>query len=182
MRKSAFLYAASLLLLAGSPAYASHQGHSGSPGGGAGVYQGSPGGASHGSHQGGPGGAAFGHGSNAQWHDFQHHEAPVRIYPHRFQGSVFPTPRDWHGDIHNFDHDHWHGGEWRHVNHNGRWGWWWVVGPAWYSYDQPVYPYPDSYTPPGEIPGWWYWCDAYQEYYPYVTVCPSGWQRVLPRD
>ena len=29
--------------------------------------------------------------------------------------------------------------------------------------------------------GWWYWCEAYQEYYPYVTDCPGGWERVLPR-
>ena len=32
--------------------------------------------------------------------------------------------------------------------HGGRGGWWWVVGDAWYYYPQPVYPYPDPYTPP----------------------------------
>jgi hypothetical protein len=37
-------------------------------------------------------------------------------------------------------------------------------------------------VPPGEIYGWWYWCAEYQEYYPYVTYCPGGWERVLPRD
>lgn len=157
-------------VFAGLPALAEHQGHG-----------------SHGGSGGGPAhsGGFDGHGSpngNAHWQDFQHHEAPVRVYPHRFQGSVFPAPHSWHGDVHVFDRDHWHGGEWRHTNHNGRWGWWWVVGPEWYDYDTPIYPSPDSYTPPGERPGWWYWCDAYQEYYPYVTICPGGWQRVLPRD
>jgi hypothetical protein len=28
--------------------------------------------------------------------------------------------------------------------------------------------------------GYWYWCDAYQQYYPYVTDCPSGWRPVMP--
>jgi len=170
----AFLCAAAASVLFAASALAAHDHGSGPSGGGSGGHAGAYGG--HGAVP------SFGHAGNAQWHDFEHHEAPVRVYPHRFQGSVFPAPRNWHGDIHNFDHDHWHGGEWHHASHNGHWGWWWVVGPDWYPYDEPIYPGPDSYTPPGELPGWWYWCEAYQEYYPYVTVCPGGWQRVLPRD
>jgi hypothetical protein len=182
MSRTKLLAATAALLLAAAPAAADHHGggNAGHQGGGNYGHQSGGNFGANAGHQGS--GSPFAHGGNAQWGSFQHHEAPVRVYPHRFQGSVFPTPRGWHGDIHNFEHDHWHGGDWRHSYHNGHFGWWWVVGPDWYFYDQPVYPYPDSYTPPGEIPGWWYWCDAYQEYYPYVTVCPSGWQRVLPRD
>jgi hypothetical protein len=58
--------------------------------------------------------------------------------------------RGWHGDIRHFEYrdaDRWHGGGWRHGNHGGRLGWWWVVGGLWYFYPQPVYPYPDPYRP-----------------------------------
>lgn len=116
------------------------------------------------------------------WQQFQHNQSGVRVHPRRYQGTVFPTPNKWRGDIGRFSYDRWHGGKWRHDWHNGRLGWWWVIGPSWYFYNAPVYPYPDSYTPPGEMPGWWYWCDEFQDYYPYVTYCPGGWDRVLPRD
>ena len=46
----------------------------------------------------------------------------------------------------------------------------------------PIYPYPDLYTPLGEPFGWWYWCDTYSEYYPYVTYCPVAWENVMPND
>jgi hypothetical protein len=123
----------------------------------------------------------YGHLSPS-WHDFNHNAPPVRVQPHRYGNSVLPVPNTWRGDVHSFDHQHWSGGTWRHDRHNGRYGWWWIVGPDWYYYDAPIYPYPDSYVPPGEEYGWWYWCEAYQEYYPYVTYCPGGWERVLPRD
>ena len=32
----------------------------------------------------------------------------------------------------------WEGGRWRHEMHNGRLGWWWDVGGAWYFYPQPM--------------------------------------------
>ncbi len=163
-------------LLAAAPAYAEHHGGMGGGGG----HAGGPGPGGH-AMPGGAGGRPSGGGSG-DWGQFQHHEPFSRVNPHRFGGSVFPVPNRWHGDVNRFENDRWHGGGWHHLSHNGRWGWWWVVGPDWYFYDEPVYPYPDSYTPPGEMPGWWYWCDAYQEYYPYVTFCPGGWQRVLPRD
>ena len=69
-----------------------------------------------------------------------------------------------------------------HGAHGGRDGWWWVIGPDWYYFDQPVYPYPDLYTPLNEPIGWWYWCDPYQEYYPYVTYCPVPWESVMPKE
>jgi hypothetical protein len=52
------------------------------------------------------------------------------------------------------------------------------VGPDWYWYSEPVYPYPDPYLPPGATPGYWYYCDFYRQYYPYVGACPSGWRAV----
>jgi hypothetical protein len=118
----------------------------------------------------------------ATWGDFHHNEAPVRISPRRFGSTNFPVPNGWRGNVRSFDSVRWQGGQWLHVSHVGRLGWWWVVGPDWYFYDAPVYPYPDIYTPPGEGFGWWYWCDSSQEYYPYVTYCSVPWQRVLPRD
>ena len=31
----------------------------------------------------------------------------------------------------------WGGGHWLHDRHDGRLGWWWVVGPSWYFYPRP---------------------------------------------
>jgi hypothetical protein len=47
--------------------------------------------------------------------------------------------------------EYWHGGHWVHGFHHGRDGWWWVVGPTWYFYPAPVYPYPDPYSVPPPI-------------------------------
>ncbi len=149
-------------------------GHAGGPAGG--VAHGAPG-AVHAPQifHGGPRGPA-------QWSEFHHDTAPARVTPHRFGATNFPRPGSWNGDIHRFDIGRWQGGGWQHVVHGGRLGWWWVVGPDWYYYDEPVYPYPDLYTPFGQAMGWWYWCDPYQEYYPFVTTCPVPWESVMPRD
>lgn len=102
----------------------------------------------------------------------------------------------WHrGDIRYFEyHDHgvWRKGHWRHSLHHGHMGWWWVVGPSWYSYSRPIYPYPDPYKPsvvvvektqkqaPQVITVLnWYYCEAAKEYYPYISTCPTGW-KVVP--
>jgi len=87
----------------------------------------------------------------------------------------------WQGDIRRFDHGYWRSGHWWQGEYGGRLGWWWIVGPNWYLYPQPLYPYPDPYAPPGASAGFWYWCDAYRQYYPYVGACPSGWRAVPPR-
>ncbi|WP_296447882.1 hypothetical protein [Rhodoferax sp. UBA5149] len=102
----------------------------------------------------------------------------------------------WHGDIARF-HEHdwgvWRGGRWAHSRHDGRLGWWWVVGASWYFYPAPVYPYPNPWEPPpvvlvtppvGVVPPapptqYWYYCEASRAYYPYVPTCPGGWQQVL---
>ena len=93
----------------------------------------------------------------------------------------------WHGDIGHFqEHDfpRWRGGRWYHGLHEARMGWWWVVGPVWYFYPGPVYPYPDPYVPPTAVvrrPGrYWYYCVSAADFYPYVPVCPEGWRMVQP--
>ena len=99
----------------------------------------------------------------------------------------------WHGDIarfHGHDGGVWRGGHWAHANHGGRFGWWWVVGPSWYYYPAPVYPYPAPWVPgavivtapapvaPVPLGPYWYYCEALRTYYPYVSYCPSGWREV----
>ena len=93
----------------------------------------------------------------------------------------------WRGEIHRFhEHDlpYWRGGQWLHGPHEGRLGWWWVVGGIWYYYPAPVYPYPDPYRPPAVViepqPSgqYWYYCNNPAGYYPYVTSCFTPWQAV----
>ena len=93
----------------------------------------------------------------------------------------------WHGDIRHFhdrDFDHWRTGRWYHGHHGGRQGWWWIVGPAWYAFSSPIYPYPDysfdTDVSPDLSSGYWYWCAPLQAYYPYVQTCPVPWQQVIP--
>ena len=72
-------------------------------------------------------------------------------------------------------------------------------GPGW------GYPYGYAYAPPPVVvvpteprvyverdapatapadanqPQWWYWCASAKGYYPYVSTCSEGWQRVPPQ-
>jgi hypothetical protein len=64
-----------------------------------------------------------------------------------------------------------------------------------YAYYPPAYYYPpavsyspsvyvergDSYTPPQQTQGYWYYCAEAQAYYPYVKQCAGQWQRVSPQ-
>jgi hypothetical protein len=50
----------------------------------------------------------------------------ARLPAHNFGGHAY------HGRL------AWEGGRWRHEIHNGRDGWWWDVGGAWYFYPQPM--------------------------------------------
>ncbi len=88
--------------------------------------------------------------------------------------------------------DGWSGGRWNHGFHEGRFGWWWTVGPSWYWYAQPAYPYPaypygpqetgvqdyaplqGADAPPDEV---WYYCNDPKGYYPYVEDCRQGWRK-----
>jgi hypothetical protein len=94
----------------------------------------------------------------------------------------------WQGDIHRFhdrDFDRWRGGSWFHGAHDGRDGWWWRVGPLWYFYATPIYPYPDPYVPPIiAVPPpapTWYYCANPRGYYPYVGRCFMPWRAVPAR-
>jgi hypothetical protein len=90
----------------------------------------------------------------------------------------------------------WRGGGWRHEFHDGRWGWWWFVGGAWYFYDQPIYPYPayvsevvyeepveedpsaepvDPAAMPPPTGNVSYYCPGIG-YYPQVATCPVPFQ------
>lgn len=89
-------------------------------------------------------------------------------------------------------------GYWHHGWHDGRLGWWWVLGGAWVLYPAPVYPYPSSSTvviedapaspfessdadsgpPPSGGGRYWYHCNSPEGYYPYVSSCPGGWRAV----
>ena len=99
--------------------------------------------------------------------------------------------KSWHGDISRFhekDWPLWRSGHWTHGRHDGRMGWWWVVGPTWYFYPSPVYPYPNPWEPPVVVPMvpggnpppapaaiHWYFCPNSNNYYPYISTCVSGW-------
>ncbi|HUW51053.1 MAG TPA: hypothetical protein VMV75_08570 [Sulfuricella sp.] len=123
--------------------------------------------------------------------------APLSANADRRDDGRHDEGRNWHGDIrefHNRDLPRWRAGHWHHGAHEGRLGWWWVVGGLWYFYPQPVYPYPDAYTPPVVViqqpaspaaPGapaaqaqYWYYCTSVKGYYPYVPSCPEGWKTV----
>ena len=97
------------------------------------------------------------------------------------RGGLGLPPSNLHHGFAPVDRGHWRSGRWYHGLHDGQTGWWWTVGPSWFFYNSPVYPYPDLDNPPGAESGWWYWCPARQEYYPYVTYCPSRWRRVPQR-
>lgn len=108
------------------------------------------------------------------------------------RGEQGSRARAWHGDIrhfHEYDFARWRRGYWTHGPHDGRDGWWWVVGPTWYWYPAPVYPYPNPYLPPPVVaimppssngspsqPQHWYYCADPPGYYPYVPQCNVIWQ------
>ena len=124
--------------------------------------------------------------------DHHHQHFPIVVHPVDHRGAAWG-----HGDIHrfhDFDFDDWHRGHWSHDWHDNHFGWWWVVGGAWVFFNAPVYPYPDPYVPSTVIvqqapppdappagapaPAYWYYCASAQNYYPYVTQCPMGWEQV----
>jgi hypothetical protein len=104
-----------------------------------------------------------------------------------------PAP-DFHGrDFARFaprERNIWARGHWINDWHGPRYGWWWVVGDAWYFYPRPIYPYP-MYVPPAIVEQQapptpvglppaenWYFCDNPQGYYPYVASCNGPWRSV----
>ncbi len=115
---------------------------------------------------------------------------PAQTHPHQ-QRSQHVRAGDqrahWHGDIRQFhsrDYSRWRGGKWHHGTHDGRTGWWWIVGLSWYYYAAPIYPYPNPYYPSaviypeGVAPTYLYYCPDPAGYYPYQSYCRVGWQLV----
>ena len=50
----------------------------------------------------------------------------------------------------------WRAGHWYHGAYDGAYGWWWMVGPTWYFYERPMYPYPTETMAPvyyAQMPG-----------------------------
>ncbi len=68
-------------------------------------------------------------------------------------------------------------------------GWWYP--PPYYYYPQPAvvavpteppqYVERETYAPPGEPAGYWYYCAPTKTYYPYVKTCAAPWQTVTPQ-
>jgi len=101
-----------------------------------------------------------------------------------WHGAGMARRVDWHGG----------GGRWEHGWHGGHLGWWyidagvWSLYPYYYPYPYYAYPAPYPYAPALEAPlvsgnvppppQNWYYCDAANGYYPYVTACPGGWRAV----
>lgn len=53
---------------------------------------------------------------------------------------------------------------------------------VWVESDQAVATPPVSHVPSdANAPQWWYWCVSARGYYPYVSNCAEGWQRVAPQ-
>ena len=53
---------------------------------------------------------------------------------------------------------------------------------VWVESDQAVATPPVSSVPSdANAPQWWYWCVSARGYYPYVSSCAEGWQRVAPQ-
>ncbi|MGH7053855.1 MAG: hypothetical protein ACREFK_15820 [Stellaceae bacterium] len=125
---------------------------------------------------------------------------PPGVHPEGFARSTrsFTAPQ-WRGrmdfrgrsirTLHPDQRALWRGGGWQHARHQGRFGWWWVVGGAWYFYPAPVYPYPlyASSTvffepavaaPAGPPIPYRYYCGYPAGYYPYVQNCAYPWQPV----
>jgi hypothetical protein len=78
----------------------------------------------------------------------------------------------------------------------GYWGWPGYWGPGWGGYYSGYYPsYPavvyseprvyverdEGAAAPSGSGQWWYWCASAKQYYPYVSTCSEGWQRVPPQ-
>jgi hypothetical protein len=136
------------------------------------------------------GGHGDGHGDRGDGHGWSHGDG---------HGWGHGDDRGWgHGDDRGWDHDHGGG----HVRFGLTFGVP-LFDPGYYSpyYDYPYPAYPAyAYPPvvvqsappvyveqgaaqaaPAPAPADWYYCAASNSYYPYVSECPGGWQRVPAR-
>ncbi|MDP1651989.1 MAG: hypothetical protein Q8L56_04625 [Rhodocyclaceae bacterium] len=56
-----------------------------------------------------------------------------------------------------------------------------VYVPRVYAPPAPPPVYIEQQAMPAMEPGYWYYCNEAQAYYPYVRECPGPWQRVAPQ-
>jgi hypothetical protein len=78
----------------------------------------------------------------------------------------------WYGG---YSRGYWPQGDWFHGAYSGRAGWWWIVGPSWYYYPAPVYPYPPETKSLSKSQAFSYYCKKSKSYYPVVNTCAEGW-------
>lgn len=116
-----------------------------------------------------------------QNHYAEHHNRPH--YQHQERNHFVPH-QSWRGNFHQDDLRAWNNGRWSNTNHNGRQGWWWIVGSEWFYYNSRVDNVPRMNVPsviyqshyhrniPQNVN---YYCKPVGAYYPYVTSCPSAW-------
>jgi len=113
--------------------------------------------------------------------------------------ALAPLPAmAWRGHHHGFVSG-WSRGYWFHGTYMNHIGWWWIVGPTWYYYPEPVYPYPSESEapvyfvevqgtpppvappPPTNVPptskqqAMSYYCEKSKNYYPLVSTCDGPW-------
>ncbi|HVG05446.1 MAG TPA: hypothetical protein VM937_10965 [Burkholderiaceae bacterium] len=100
--------------------------------------------------------------------------------------------RHGHGHHHHgarFSFGFWGGPYWGPGYWGPGWGYWGppavVYAPApeprvWVE-SNPVPAPPPASSPDTSAPQWWYWCASSRGYYPYVSSCAEGWQRVAPQ-
>jgi hypothetical protein len=105
----------------------------------------------------------------------------------RHEGARGPEAREREWHEREWRERDWRHGRWERGLHDGRNGWWWVVGDLWYFYPRrvAVVPAPPVVVagPPGVVysapPGSvYYYCARPRGYYPAIPDCPGGWQIV----
>jgi hypothetical protein len=98
----------------------------------------------------------------------------------------------WRHNLHNNDYNNWQTGRWEKTHHDGKLGWWWILGSSWYLFEQPAYPYPvinPIYVSPivtepelnvqiQNIAKSRYYCSTTGQYYPESNICSVPWKKI----
>ena len=110
----------------------------------------------------------------------------VHVPPPPMRRHAAPPAPAWRGDLPRFrlhDAPPWRSGRWHHGWHDGRVGWWWIVGSLWTLYPERIHPDPEPYPPAVVVEvapdgQYWYYCPSPAGYYPEVPVCDFPWEPV----
>lgn len=104
-------------------------------------------------------------------------------YGGHYHGGYWGAPRvtfGFYGGPWYWGPGYWGGGYWGYPYYGGYYPSTTIVVPA----EPRVYVERDSApsAPADAAPQqWWYWCASAKGYYPYVSTCSEGWQRVPPQ-